>query len=95
MKNGVARLADGTIAGSATNLYDCMRKAMEFGIPREQAVMSATIIPAAVVGCADRVGSIAVGKNADFVVCDEQLNLKSVYLNGVLLKMPSKLPFGS
>ena len=95
LKNGVARLADGTIAGSATNLYDCMKKAVEFGIPREQAVMSATIIPAAVIGCADKVGSIAAGKNADFVVCDEQLNLKSVYLNGVLLKMPSKLPFGS
>ena len=95
LKNGVARLADGTIAGSATNLYDCMKKAVEFGIPREQAVMSATIIPAAVVGCADKVGSIAAGKNADFVVCDEQLNPKSVYLNGVLLKKTSELSFDS
>ena len=75
--------------------YDCMKKAVEFGIPREQAVMSATIIPAAVIGCADKVGSIAAGKNADFVVCDEQLNLKSVYLNGVLLKKTSELSFDS
>lgn len=57
--------------------------------------MSATIIPAAVVGCADKVGSIAAGKNADFVVCDEQLNPKSVYLNGVLLKKTSELSFDS
>lgn len=95
LENCVARLADGTIAGSATNLYDCMKKTVEFGIPKEQAVMSATIIPAEAIGCEDKVGSIAVGKKADFVVCDEQLNLKSVYLNGFLLKKPSGLPPGS
>ncbi len=65
------------ISDKSLRLYE---KGREFGIPREQAVMSATTIPAAVVGCADKVGSIAAGKNADFVVCDEQLNPKSVYL---------------
>lgn len=50
LKNSVARLADGTIAGSATNLYDCMRKAVEFGIPKEQAIFSATLVPARELG---------------------------------------------
>lgn len=86
LKNSVARLADGTIAGSATNLYDCMRKAVEFGIPKEQAIFSATLVPARELGREAETGSITPGKLADFVVCDEALNRKAVYLSGVLLE---------
>ena len=82
---GVAKLADGTLAGSATNLYDCMRKAVEFGIPKEQAILSATLIPARELGCENEIGSIAAGKLADFVICDENLNRTAVYLDGKTL----------
>ena len=82
LKDSIARLADGTIAGSATNLYDCMRKAVEFGISKEQAILSATIVPAREIGRADEIGSIANGKLADFVVCDEALGRKAVYMGG-------------
>ena len=80
---GVAKLANGTLAngtlaGSATNLYDCMRKAVEFGIPKEQAVLSATLIPARELGCENEIGSIAAGKRADFVVCDKNRNRSMV-----------------
>ena len=80
------KLADGTLAGSATNLYDCMRKAVEFGIPKEQAILSATLIPARELGCENEIGSIAPGKRADFVVCDEEVNRKTVFLCGKPLK---------
>ena len=83
LSGGVAKLADGTLAGSATNLYDCMRKAVAFGIPKEQAILSATIIPAKEIGREKEIGSIAPGKLADFVVCDENLNRTAVYLGGV------------
>ena len=83
LSGGVAKLADGTLAGSATNLYDCMRKAVEFGIPKEQAILAATIIPAKEIGREKEIGSIAPGKLADFVVCDENLNRTAVYLGGV------------
>lgn len=86
LAGGVARLADGTIAGSATNLYDCMCKAVEFGIPREQAIRAATIIPAQQIGRAAQIGSIEPGKLADFVVCDEALNRRAVYLGGQRLE---------
>ena len=46
MKDRKATLADGTIAGSATNLYDCMRKALEFGIPEADADRAASYNPA-------------------------------------------------
>ena len=82
---GVAKLANGTLAGSATNLYDCMRKAVEFGIPKEQAVLSATLIPARELGCENEIGSIAAGKRADFVVCDKNLNRSMVCLGGKVL----------
>lgn len=85
LKGGIARLSDGTIAGSATNLYDCMRKAVEFGIEMEQAILSATAIPAKELGCEAEIGSIAVGKLADFVVCDKALTLRAVYLGGNVL----------
>lgn len=50
VRGPLATLADGTIAGSATNLYDCMRKAVEMGVPKEQAIRAATINPAVSIG---------------------------------------------
>ena len=85
LKGGVARLADGTIAGSATNLYDCMLRAISFGIAKEDAIRAATWNPARQIGCLDTVGSIADGKCADFVVCDENLTRKAVWLAGKAL----------
>ena len=85
LSGGVARLADGTIAGSAANLYDCMRNAVAFGIPMEDAVLSATAIPAREIGRAGETGAIADGLPADFVVCGEALERRAVYLGGVRL----------
>ncbi len=85
LKGGIARLADGTIAGSATNLYDCMLRAISFGIAKEDAVRAATWNPARQIGCLDVAGSIANGKSADFVVCDEAFNRKAVWLRGKAL----------
>ena len=82
LQGGVARLSDGTIAGSATNVYDCMLRAISFGIPREDAVRAATYNPARQLGCLDEVGSIRDGKQADFVICDAELNRREVWLAG-------------
>ena len=82
LRDGIARLEDGTIAGSAATLLQCLQRAVSFGIPKEEAILSATCNPAKQIGCADRVGSIAVGKQADFLICDTELNLKAVFMNG-------------
>ena len=73
-----AVLKDGTLAGSATNLYGCMCKAVEFGIPLEQAIMAVTANPARSIGIFDRVGSIRIGKQADLLLVSENLELKRV-----------------
>lgn len=74
----LATLSDGTIAGSATNLYDCMRTAVSFGIPVEEAIAAATINPARSIGIYDRVGSLSPGKRADVILADRNLKLVRV-----------------
>lgn len=73
-----AVLSDGTIAGSVTNLYDGMRKAVSFGIPMEEAIAAATMNPAKSIGIFDRVGSLTPGKQADVILTDKNLNLLRV-----------------
>lgn len=82
LSGGVARLADGTLAGSAANLYECMLHAISFGIAREDAIRAATYNPARQIGALNEVGSIRDGKIADFVVCDAVLRPQAVYLRG-------------
>lgn len=83
LSGGVARLLDGTMAGAATNLFDGMRNAVRFGVPKEAAIRAATIVPAKELGIDAELGSIETGKLADFVVCDETLRRKAVYIGGV------------
>ena len=83
----LATLQDGTIAGSATNLMDCVRFAVkEVGLPLETAIKCATVNPAKSIGLYDKYGSLEVGKVADFVLLDKDLNLKAVYINGKKVK---------
>ena len=84
MNDKKATLADGTIAGSATNLADCMRKAVEFGIPLEEAIKAATCNPATSIGMEKQIGRIDVNCDADIIVMDKELNFEQVYFKGVL-----------
>lgn len=77
-----ALLADGTIAGSATNLFDCMRKAVLMGVPKEAAIRAASSNPACAIGIADKYGSLSVGKKADVLITDENLTLHGVIKSG-------------
>ena len=82
LSGGIAKLSDGTIAGSATNLFECMRRAMSFGIPEEDAVRAASYNPACSLGVQDKIGTIETGKLADFVVCNSDYSEKTVYIGG-------------
>ena len=82
LQGGVAKLADGTLAGSATNLYDCMKVAISFGIPEEAAIRAASYNPACALGAENVTGSIATGHYADFVVCSADYATKQAYIAG-------------
>ncbi|MCR5194831.1 MAG: N-acetylglucosamine-6-phosphate deacetylase [Pseudobutyrivibrio sp.] len=83
VKGRLATLHDGTIAGSATNLYDCMITAInEMHIPLEAAILCSTRNPALAVGIYDTVGSITIGKQADFVI----INKSDLSINNVIVR---------
>ena len=84
VKGNLATLHDGTIAGSVTNLMDCLRAAvLRMGIPLESAVKCAAVNPAKSVGIYEEYGSITPGKIADVVLLErDELALRQVILAG-------------
>ena len=85
VKGKYATLADGTLAGSVTNLMNCMRTAVSFGIPLADAVRAAAVNPAQSIGIYSRCGSLEPGKRANVVVLDQNLELKDVFFRGELV----------
>ena len=84
--NRATLVSDGALAGSVTNLADCMRTAItKMGIPLETAIACATKNPAISLGIYDERGSISVGKKADILLLDKNLTLKSVIKDGVTI----------
>lgn len=86
VKNGQARLSDGTIAGSSAKLFSCVKKAISFGIPPEDAVKAATINPAKAAGLDGQMGSIEAGKYADLLILDKNFEIKNVIINGKIYR---------
>lgn len=84
--NRATLVSDGALAGSVTNLMDCMRTAVKkMGIPLETAVASATMNPAKALGVYEKYGSITPGKKANIVLLDKDLELKMVIKDGKTL----------
>ena len=76
-------VSDGAIAGSATNLMDCVRTAVfDMDIPLETAIGCATANPAKSVGIYDKYGSITPGKVGNVVLLNYDLSLKAVIVRG-------------
>lgn len=84
LKDGAARLADGTIAGSSATLLDCVKKAVEFGIPLDDAVRMASRTPAELLGV--KKGRIEPGYDADLLITDRELNIKTVITAGKVFR---------
>lgn len=84
-RNGkYAVLSDGTIAASITNIHTEFKNLISFGIDFKTVLKACTINPAKAIKEEERIGSIQTGKYADFVFLDENLDIKEVYINGVL-----------
>src|SRR5262245_48899661 len=82
--DGVGLLPSGTaLASSVVGLDECVRTFHRLtGVPLEVAVRMASLTPARIAGWEHEVGSIAVGKRADLVVLDQELNIRRVYRDG-------------
>lgn len=72
VKNGEARLVDGTLAGSVLKMNNAIKNVVKVvGVPLETAIDFATANPAKCLGIYDKVGSIKEGKRANFAVLDK------------------------
>ena len=87
VKDGVATLADGTIAASVAPLNDVVKKFYQntkISIP--EVVELVTKNPARKLGIYEKVGSLEIGKAADIVIFDKDFNIKSAFVNGKICK---------
>lgn len=81
--DGVATLdATGSIAGGTATMLEVVRRTVAAGVDMSDAVLSATAVPAGVLGLADEVGGLRRGLRADIVVADKELGLAAVMRNG-------------
>jgi N-acetylglucosamine-6-phosphate deacetylase len=84
VRGGEARLADGSsLAGSTLTLDAAVRRLVrDVGIDIGDAVTASSATPARALGLADRTGTLEVGKDADLVVLDGDLEVAAVMAGG-------------
>jgi len=87
VEGGVSRLPDGTLAGSTTSMIECVKHMhRDIGVPLEAAVNMATTAPAKALGLFKTLGSLDIGKSADIIGVDEDLNIRFVMVDGEIKK---------
>lgn len=77
-KGAHATLADGTLAGSVTNLADGLRNAVRFGIPLEDALKAVTVNPARSIGMERQIGQLRPGAEADIILMGKDMNFRKI-----------------
>ncbi|WAM36348.1 N-acetylglucosamine-6-phosphate deacetylase [Caldicellulosiruptor acetigenus] len=83
VENGICKLADSTIAGSTLTIDKAVKNLTKIGIRLEDALRAATYNPSRLLSL--ECGAIKEGFRADFVLMDEDLNVKEVYVEGELV----------
>ena len=80
VEKALATLLNGVVAGSTSDLMTGLKKAIEFGIPKDDAIYMATAAPANLIGV--NKGRLKVGYDADFVVMDAEFNVLKTVIGG-------------
>ena len=76
LKGIECRLADGTIAGSVLKLNHAVRNVLaNTTLPVNEVFKMASLNPATSIHCADRIGSLEAGKDADIIIVDNDINV--------------------
>ena len=86
--DGIALLADGkTYAGSIQPISQMLRNIVfDGGVPLVEAVKTVSLTPARIVKADKDIGSIEVGKYADFCVLDQDLRVETTIIEGKIIK---------
>lgn len=84
IKTGIqCLLEDGTIAGSVLELNTAVKNLKDHTeLPLPEVFACASLNPAKAVGEAERIGSLEVGKCADIMICDDEINVITTIIDG-------------
>ncbi|MBP2076142.1 N-acetylglucosamine-6-phosphate deacetylase [Oceanobacillus polygoni] len=83
VENGKAVLEDGTLAGSILKMHEGAKQMLKLnGVSIRDIVKMASVNPAKQIGIYDRKGSISLGKDADILLVDDELNIKFTICRG-------------
>lgn len=86
VKDGAARLMSGNLAGSTLLMKDAVKNLVKWGICSDvEAINMASFSPAKSAGIDDVCGILREGRDADFVVLDENLELFEVFIDGEMV----------
>ena len=86
-EDGAMKLADrSALAGSVATLKNCVRNMYkEVNVPLYEAVRMASLTPAEVIGFQNTKGKIQKNYDADLILFDDDINIKSVITNGNII----------
>ena len=88
VKEGAARLKDGSLAGSTLNLRTAVYNMVKYlDVLICDAVRMASLTPAAAINMDNKKGSIEIGKDADLILFDDDINIKSVAIAGNIINL--------
>jgi N-acetylglucosamine-6-phosphate deacetylase len=82
VRDGICRNSEGKLAGSTLTLDRALRNIVALGVPLQDAVRMATVLPARRLGLAGKKGIIAVGADADLVALTPDLRVAGVMTRG-------------
>lgn len=82
VQDGIARNSEGKLAGSTLTMDRAIRNVISLGVPFQDAIRMATVLPARRLGIAGKKGILAVGADADLVVLTPDLHVAGVMTRG-------------
>jgi len=86
LRGGAPCLDDGTLCGSILTMNRAIMNMRRYtGAPLEEIIALATINPARVLGLDGQKGALAPGRDADLVIFDDDLAVKTTVINGAIV----------
>lgn len=82
MRGGLCLTDDGVICGSCFSMLKGAQNLRSIGVPLEEIAAMASANPAKALGIIDRVGTLEIGKQADFIVIDDRFHIRAVFVDG-------------
>lgn len=88
IEDGVCKLADRSALAGSIATADCLIRTMvkDVGIPLHDAVRMASETPARIMHVLDRKGTLEKGKDADIIIFDEDIHIRTTFVEGTIIK---------